>query len=387
MQDRRDAYMPYLAAFLIFMSSRVVMLLAIVFSHSFIPQNSGGEYWNLGLSWYRYLLRYDSGWYWKIASEGYTYNGDDLVQQSVVFYPLYPLVSWTVSVLFDVHPTIALLIVSNSAILIAVLLIFKLIKDDYGEGVALFALSSLSFFPTSFFFSVAYTESLAFLLISAFFLLLKKEQYFFTASCAGLTLATRPTGIVLLLPLLWELWRKFLKERKRLIIYVLGCGILATSGLWSYMIYLWAAFDSPLAFMTAQRAWHNGNEIGSNFFSILTLRPFRHLTDILKTGPQTYTLDIWFFLSFLLIILLFRRKLTISYNIFAFGVLLLPYLTRSGSLGFVSVTRYLLLAFPVFIILGDLFEKHRWLGICVTAIFAAMVFMYTALFAQWYWVG
>src|SRR5919108_2919863 len=116
----------YLKAFLVFISSRLILLLAIAFSTRFIPKQSGSEYWNVGPSWNTYLLRYDSGWYLKIAVEGYTYDGNDLVQQPVVFYPLYPLVSRIFSRILDIDQTITLLIVSNLSISLAVLLIFKL---------------------------------------------------------------------------------------------------------------------------------------------------------------------------------------------------------------------------------------------------------------------
>ena len=86
-------YISYLFIFFIFVSSRLIMLIAIAFSSWFIPQKNGSEYWNINSSWYHYLLRYDSGWYLYIASNGYTYNGNDLLQHPVVFYPFYPLLS------------------------------------------------------------------------------------------------------------------------------------------------------------------------------------------------------------------------------------------------------------------------------------------------------
>ncbi|OLE60898.1 MAG: hypothetical protein AUI36_11995 [Cyanobacteria bacterium 13_1_40CM_2_61_4] len=121
----------------------------------------------------------------------------------------------------------------------------------------------------------------------------------------------------------------------------------------------------------------------------VTLRPFyEHLGDIGATGPYPNSLDPWFFLAFAALLIVFRKKVSLSFWSYALGVLLLPYLTRSGGVfGFQSFMRYLLLAFPVFIIMGRLFEERLWLGLSVTAICAGFLFMYSAMFAQWYWIG
>ena len=49
--------------------------------------------WSAGPFWYHQLLQWDSEWYFKIATEGYRYNGDPTIQQNIVFYPLYPMLS------------------------------------------------------------------------------------------------------------------------------------------------------------------------------------------------------------------------------------------------------------------------------------------------------
>ena len=89
-------------------------------------------------------------------------------------------------------------------------------------------------------------------------MVLRWEQFFLAAAFAGLASATRSTGIVLLPVIIWELWCKFAADHRRLFSYALFCSIIATSGLWLYMFYLWIAFDSPLAFLTVRAAWETG---------------------------------------------------------------------------------------------------------------------------------
>ncbi|MGH9941433.1 MAG: glycosyltransferase family 39 protein [Pyrinomonadaceae bacterium] len=359
------------------------MLLAVTFAVMFVPQNSGSGYWNVG-AWYGYLLRYDAGWYLTILKHGYTYDGNDAAEHPVAFFPLYPL-SCKLATLLGVDTNFSLVLVSNLAILVAIPLTYKLISDHYSKETALCTVALLSFFPTSLFFSAGYAESLSLLLIISFFLLLGKERYLLAAACAGLAHAARPTSIVLFLPLAWALWRRFSHEPWRLVLSLGAYAIIATSGLWLYMLYLWVAFGKPLAFASALGGW--APRWRMSLLEVLTLRPFEFLGEVWKTGLHPNSLDPWFFLLFVALIAIFWKRLPTSFALFAAGSCLLPYLTRSGTWGFMSFTRYILLIFPAFAIAGELLKRSVGLSLTVTGLLAAMLFMYTVMFAQWYWVG
>ena len=379
-------YNPYLIALAIYGSSRLVIAGAMYFaSHFVVPNPVSATPFLATTSWYHYLLRWDSIWYATIVNDGYRYNGDDLVQQPVVFYPLYPLIAKTLTIFTGINGLLALLVVANVAGVLSVLALFKYVRHDYDDESAYLAVAFLSFFPASLFLSAGYTESLTLLLVLCFFLLLKREQFFFAATVAGLAVATRSTGLVLLPVIIWELWNKYAGDRRRFFIDAFGCSILATSGLWLYMLYLWSAFDSPLAFATDLAAWENGGSgFLQKFISALLFKGFIPLH--LPVGPASN--DIWFFLLFLTLILAFRKWLPSSLYLFALGVLLLPYLTRTGGpLKFNSMTRYIFLAFPVFILMANLCKNRLWAVPCITGLFAALLFMYSALYAQWYWAG
>jgi Mannosyltransferase (PIG-V) len=387
-QERWRRYNPYLVALAIFGSSRLVVVCAMFIAARIVFPSGTPEAaeFDAGSSWYRYLLRWDSAWYASIAKEGYKYNGNDLVPQSVNFYPLYPLIAKALTIFPGIDVLLALLVVANVAAVLSVLLLFKYVRQDHGDEVALLTIAFLSFFPTSVFLSAGYTESLALLLILCCFLLLKREQYIVAAAFAGLASATRSTGLVLLPVIIWELRCKFAGDHRRFFSYALFCTILATSGLWLFMFYLWSAFDSPFAFATNRAAWDfGGGGIVHNFISALLLKGFFRLRLSVQNLPKTF--DVWFFLLFLALILVYRKWLPPSLYLFAFAVLMLPYLTVTGGLiGFMGMTRFILLAFPVFIVMAKLCKNRLWLVPCITGLFAAMLFTYSALFAQWYWV-
>ncbi len=63
------SFLPYFWAISIFLCSRVVVALGLVFSQKYLP--IAAEVWSAGPSWYHQLLQWDSEWYFKIATEGY----------------------------------------------------------------------------------------------------------------------------------------------------------------------------------------------------------------------------------------------------------------------------------------------------------------------------
>ena len=367
------------------------MLLAIVYAANFIPQNPDGDFWNAQSPWFRYLLRWDAGWYSRIAREGYFYEGNNLIQNDVVFYPLYPLLTRVVSLLSGLPAHVSLLLISNAAILAAIVLIYHLVLKDYDRTTAFYSVLFLSLFPTSLFFSSGYTESLALLLIVLFFCMLTSKRFLLASVFAGLALATRSTSIVLLLPLTWGVYQSRSAGGKNWLLRLSMYLLIATSGLWLFMIYLWRDFNSPLAFAAAQQAWHGG-DMRTSLLRAVTLRSFHHLTNVFHSPVNARTivlsLDPWFFLLFVLLLVVFRKTLTMPYFLFTLGALAVPYLSFSGSTsGFASFTRYLLLAFPIFIIVAQFCKQRRWLAWSLAGLSAVLLFIYTALFAQWYWAG
>src|SRR6202043_611225 len=185
---------PYLTALAIYLCSRLVVFLGVLFGNACIAL--GDEAWLAGTHWYHRLLRWDSEWYKIIPSEGYTYNGDPTQTQSVVFYPLYPALCRLVSEILRIDLIDSMLLVANLAAMAAALLLFKLVRERFDDRTALATVALISFFPASIFLSAGYTESLALLLMVAFFLAVARGRLLAAAMLAGLAIATRASGIV-----------------------------------------------------------------------------------------------------------------------------------------------------------------------------------------------
>src|ERR1700726_4103939 len=124
--DRKDGLLqlsaPYFKALTIYLCSRLVVFLGVIFGKIYIAL--GNDTWLGGTQWYHRLLRWDSEWYKIIATEGYKYDGDPGLTQTVVFYPLYPMLSRLVSTVFQIEVVDSMLLVANLATVAAILLLF-----------------------------------------------------------------------------------------------------------------------------------------------------------------------------------------------------------------------------------------------------------------------
>jgi hypothetical protein len=380
--ERPQSYVAYLAALAIYLCSRLVVFLGVVFGKTYIAL--GNDTWLGGEQWYHRLLRWDSQWYKIIASEGYTYNGDPTQTQTVVFFPLYPALCRLISEILRIDLIDSMLLVANLVAMAAALLLFKLVRERFDDRTALATVALISFFPASIFLSAGYTESLALLLMVAFFLAVARGRLLAAAMLAGLAVATRSSGIVLLPVLLWELWRA--RPPRRFLIEAVPLSIIATSGLWLYIIYLGIAFHHPMAFADGQAAFHENTTMSARLLSALTLEPFGkiNLTDFSPAG-----LDQWFTLIFIaLIVGSWFAGISCGMTFFAAMLLALPYLTLCGGpAGFTSMTRFNIVSFPLFLVMARVAERWRWAVPGIVGIFGGLLLMYAALFAQWQWIG
>ena len=371
--DRWRGYEIYLSALLIFAASRVVVLVGLNFGKLLAPAPVTGQ-WNVGDAWYDRLLRWDSGWYASIVDHGYRFSDDPAVQSSTVFYPLYPLVALATKTLLGVDEYVALLIVANMAALVAIVLMTKIAMDEVGRDAALLAVGLFSFFPTSLFLSAGYAESLFLALAMLSFVFLARGEFVRSAIFAGVSLAVRATGVVMIPAILAEIVLRGPSSWRLMLPRLALCGLLASSGLLAYMAYLEFQFGRPWAFAEAQAAWHGASFL-DRFVSAATLRA---LFNARPFGNAAL------FLVFLAVTIASFRDLRPALSLYGLGTLLLPYFT----LGITpSIERYLLACLPAFIFGGVLCKGRPWLAIALIGLEGALLLLHTARFSQWYIEG
>lgn len=196
---------------------------------------------------------WDSSFYADIARDGYTYR--NVLLPSVAFFPLLPLLVRGVSfVVGDV--LVAGLLVTNTALLAATILFYHLVEREWNTAVADRAVWYMLIFPTSFFGSAIYSESLFLLCAITAFYAARREQWIIAGGAGFFAALSRPIGILVAPMLVIEWWmQRHNAPHKRARIGALCAALLVPLGLALYMLYLQWTFGDALAFVHAQTSW------------------------------------------------------------------------------------------------------------------------------------
>jgi hypothetical protein len=342
---------------------------------------------------------WDGEHYVALAAGGYLHSPDNA---SPAFFPLYPLLIRTFSELVGgpvSPPALSVwgVLVSLLALPFALYFVYRIAESGWGERSARVAVLTLALFPTSFFFNAVYTESL-FLALSAGSLWAVRVRRDLLLACllAGLATATRNVGIFLLVPLAYE-WLKNAGEYRWRGAYL----TLAPSGLALYAAYLWWRFGDPLLFYTQQSRWgreatgplntllhaltRGGEGLARLFEPRLWADPSLGLiADALGAANNAYNLV---FLGLALALLVVGlRVLPPDLSAYALLLILPPTLFGTPQGPLMGLSRYVLVAFPLFIVLGVLLKERRLLGgwLVLSAAFSLLL---CALFVTWRFVA
>lgn len=324
--------------------------------------------------------RWDTGFYVSIAEEGYKY--EDVPLPSVAFFPLLPLMMRVVTPLVG-DTVLAGVLISHITLLLATLLFYRLVEEQWGQAVADRAVWYLLIFPSAFFGSALYTESL-FLLEAIGALYFARRGYWEVAGLLGIAATlTRLVGLIVAPMLLVEWWMQW-RDGKRPPYWGLLASLLTPLGTAVYMAYLWWVFGDPLAFVHGAAAWARQPQSPLVTIANLLQRPEEGWLSAVLAGR--IHLDNWIDFSLILIflafgcLLLYRRRW--SEAVFVLLGVIIPF--SSGLL--MSQRRYMWVLFPAFILLAQWGEKP-WVDRLVTTLSLVGLALFTALFANGYWVG
>jgi hypothetical protein len=265
-------------------------------------------------------------------------------------------------------------IISNTVALLAFYLLYRLILLDHTPDVGRRAIWLLAFFPTSFFFSVVYTESLFLALTIAAFYAARKHRWLAAGLLGGLSAVTRVIGVFLILPLAWE-WYQQKPRRWSSAISLL----LIPLGLVAYMFFLGRNFGDPLAFSTAQSAWGRPASLPAivDSFKGLVADPAPFLR-----GQGVTTFEVAFLLLAIFLLVVVFRKQRLSYAIFAGYAVTFTL----ASFRTTSIPRYIVVAFPLFIAMGQILYRPVVFRLALIAI-AILQIILVVRWTLGYWVA
>jgi hypothetical protein len=367
------------------------------------PSLDGLAYWIV-----EPLRNWDGLWYRLIAIEGYA-GGTQSAKAA--FWPLFPWTMQAGSLLTGWTVESVGYLVANLSFLGALLVIYRLVTLDYGDPAdARRTLWALALFPTAFFFSAVYTESL-FLLLSAGALYLWRRDLIWFAGVVGIAAAlTRSAGVFLILPflaLLWDRyrtdWRGYFPGVIPALFPAFGPAIFAAvlyreQGNWNAFIDVqeqWNRYSAlpwetlNCAVNTCFRLGGEPDGVSFGWWQQMVQNPsWETITsqDWRSAVANSDVLELVVTVLFLALAVIGLKFLPVYQTVWVLPGLLIPLLQPSEVHALMSMPRFVLVLFPLFIVLGWL-VRPRPIAIPWYAVSVTLLVLLTAQFALWYWVS
>jgi len=406
----REVFLPYLGTrFVLFLVGLLVTfyLLPLLKSNPILPSVSAHTHFPdaLWLMW----RRFDAGFYVDIAEHGYWPASTLQTASDWIFLPLYPLLISPFGHLFggsDAAFDLAGILVSNAAALVAVTYLYLLVRRDFGSRIAARTVVYLAIFPTSFYLSAIYSESVFLACALACLYYARQHHWWAAGLCGGLASLARIQGLALVVPVAWEYWQYLadqysslpdssemtLLERANAWLYSRSYGLLLAArafrnwsmllavslipmGLVPFLIYSQVKTGDFLATI------HNHSVGWGRYFAY----PWHTLADAL-THPRAinpmewnfWILNIVTIFAFLAFTVWAFRRLPTIYALYTLVMVALPLCTASIN----SISRYYLIVFPALLLLA-LWSNHEEETVrhfLITCLFASTLVVFMVFF-------
>ena len=339
--------------------------------------------------------RWDSVFFLRIAEHGY----EHLTQSATAFFPLYPAAVGLLGRVLFGHYVLAGILVSLAAALGSFLLLYELAETKLGAGGARRAVLYLALFPMALFLQAVYSESLFLLLSIAAFLLAERGRFLPAGIVTGLALLTRPVAIALLPALALIAWRS--PERRAAVARLAVAPIFVLA----YPLLLWAQRGDPWEFLHAQGIWTRHfspagplggiwDGLRAGWAGVQQLASGSHThnywpavtgTDPMRTAAVNLECLAALVLFVLLTVVAWRR-FGAPYGLFAALSLAIPLSVPSDRWPLLSLPRFGLTIFPLFLALAALGGRPRahTAIVSISSLFLGVAIVQWAL---WQWVA
>jgi hypothetical protein len=318
--------------------------------------------------WLRVWNVWDSANYIDIAQYGYFVPLDQTKMANYAFFPLYPLLMRLFDMAFG-DPAVSGLIISNACLLISCFFLYRLVRLESDGRTAMRSIKYLFLFPTAFILSGILSESLFLALSLACIYYAKKDNWALAGTAGFFTSLTRPYGIVIAIPVLYEYLRSkdFKLSGARADLLFL---LLIPAGISVYALYCYGLMGDPLSFLHVQAAW--GGRISD---------PVTQLWGRLFSPNNTAEVlfEAYFTLAALVAMALSYKKIGFSLWLYGLLLILIPLSTPSSAW---SMARYILVAFPLFIAFAR-FGENKKVDVAATAGMALLQGVLMALWTTW----
>jgi hypothetical protein len=354
------------------------------------------------------FFRWDSQYYFEIAADGYSYDGDVCNTQNIVFLPVFPLITRSVSQISGLSVRQAGFLVSRLSFVLAAIILFNLVCSVYGKTAALFVLLGLNFSPGSFAFHSYYSESTMLLFLAlALYFHHHRRPLLLSLACGALgasRITVAPFCILFAGLFLWKIISALRDRRPGTGFPFLQTGrdaayaMICVSGMAGYLLYIQFQFGNPFELLPAIKhcAWSKAHQPMS-LFELGSFGPlWVNLVEAIKR-PYFFVLDvkttnlIWSLLAFsAAVFCAFKR----NWSVLGFGFIgyfLLTFYVNGKAELMESSYRHYAAVIPIYLMLHALYRglRARLPELLVNGLFLALfsinvmyMVLYMALFTS-----
>jgi Gpi18-like mannosyltransferase len=266
--------------------------------------------------------------------------------------------------------------VSNTALLVALIYFYRLIRLDYDRRTAARAVLYLCVFPTTLFLSAVYSESLFLALVISAFYYARSDRWLFTGALTAVAALCRPPGVLLTIPLAFEYLsqKEFRWHRIKPDCFALLLAPLALAGHLTLLQWRFGSWK-VISKAEAMAGWNRRLTLPWNTL----LYSLQHIgSSIGYHGAFEFV-----FTAILIALAIFACfRLRPSYAIYSIVSVL--FITSWGDLK--SAPRFGLVIFPIMILLA-LLGEHKAFNRTYLALSAILAAVSMVVFSQWGWVA
>ena len=318
----------------------------------------------------------DALWYLRIAADGYA-----LDDGSGAFFPLYPLLIRLLGALTGGQLLLAAYVVSNVALIVALVLLYRLTALELSEPAARRAVLLMCAFPTGFFLFAPYTESLFLALAIGALHAARTRRWAWVVPLGLAAGLCRSPGVLLAAPLAVEALlqaRAATAGRWRVLAMGVGAALAPVAGLLVY-----------LGYWQRQGDWRRPLDLQRTGWQKEPAWPWETLEGGVRLALQSPgTPPGGYFLADLLVVALVLAagvwvalRMRATYAVHVWVGVIVPLLLMWPGRPLLSLPRIYLVLFPVvwaLVRLGERFRAHD----AVLLVSAGLMTLLAALFAS-----
>lgn len=369
------------------------------------PYSDGFIYMDLP-RWIYSWANFDGVHYLTIIRDGY---GEAMFIEA--FFPVYPYLVKFFTI-FGIKPVIAGIYISALCLWAFLLLSGELLAKEK-KAVRFLFVAMMVTFPTAFFFQSFYTESFFMMCLFGAFVAAQKKLWWLAALAAAVASGSRIIGVFIAPALVVEfliqkqvfpeylsglskywskkqqfglIWlekvvRTVLKNWWQVLVLCLGA-----TGFALYSFYLWKSTGDPLYFFHVQSEFGSGRQESLILFPQVVWRYIKILKTFHGSWQSLFTICLELFSALFGFVLLVYAsfKVRASYVVFGWAAFLIPTFTGTFS----SMPRYVLVVFPIWMVLARLLASSPWYVKAFWFLLSTGTLIYTTmLFVQGYWVA